>query len=369
MKQAVLSAAIFLVLISCTSKPPEISDTETVKKYVDEKTESPEVPALACLVIKNSDTVFAYVSGVRQQGGREFVTVNDKFHIGSNTKAMTALLASIAVEQGELTWDSTVGEMLSDLYTSIPETYRDIKLVQLLSHTSGITTDINKLPWLVYFTDPRSIRRQRIEMSKDIMNIPLDSVPGTEWAYSNFGYVIAGLMLETVSDSSWEELMINRIFRPLGMGNSGFGPPALNDKTGQPWGHNPNPVDPGTVGSDNPAAIGPAGIVHTNLQDLALYLQVLINEGAPLISRESYEKIITPVLNNYGLGWFSFYDGNIKSQVLSHDGSNTMFYSTIIVYPDIASAVAVLCNSGTEAAKKAVTDIRKYLVDYFLDKN
>ena len=209
---------------------------------------------------------------------------------------MTALLAAIAVERGELRWNSTIGEVLSGLYNSIPAEYRDITFIQLLSHTSGITNDTNKLPWLVYFTNPRSIRRQRIEMSEEIMQVPLEYKTGAEWSYSNFGYVIAGLMLETVSDSSWEELMNSRIFKPLGMKNSGFGPPALNDKAGQPWGHNPDPVDPETVGSDNPAAIGPAGIVHTTLQDLALYLQVFINEGNypggnPLISNESYEKI------------------------------------------------------------------------------
>lgn len=371
MKHVVTLFISIIILFSCTAGPAIISNTETIKKYIDKQTEGPEIPALACLVIKNNDAVFTYVSGVRQLNGRDFVTVNDKFHIGSNTKAMTALLAAISVERDELQWDSTIAGVLSDLYDSIPAGCRDITLAQLLSHTSGITNDINKLPWLVYFTNPRSIRRQRMEMSEEIMQIPLDSKPGSMWAYSNFGYVIAGLMLETVSNSSWEELLINRIFKALGMKNSGFGPPALDDKSGQPWGHNPDPVDPGTVGSDNPPVIGPAGIVHTNLEDLALYLQVFINEGnypeeSPLISRESYDRIIAPLLNDYGLGWFSYYDGSLKSQVLSHDGSNTMFYSTINVYPDIDSAVVVLCNSGTEAAKMAVAEVREYLVDSYI---
>ncbi|MBN1647834.1 MAG: serine hydrolase [Spirochaetales bacterium] len=348
---------ILPVLLLFTAQTPQQNYNAGARIYIEQLIEPPGIPALACLVIRDSSVLFTDAAGVRYMKGGKAVNGTESFHIGSNSKAVTALLAAILVDEDKLRWDSTIGDILTGSFDTIPDIYRNITLEQLLSHTAGIMNDITKVSWSDYFFDKTDIRLQRRKMAGEIMQNGLLFEPGTDWAYSNFGYVLAGLILETVADASWEDLVRKRIFVPLGMKSAGFGPSAHDDREGQPWGHNPGPIDPAAIGADNPVVLGPAGTIHAGLNDLAQLALLFCNEGnypreKPLISRPAYDKIIKPALNRYALGWFSYYDGSLQSQVLTHDGSNTMFYSTLNVYPDRNDAVVVLCNSGTAATSK-----------------
>jgi CubicO group peptidase (beta-lactamase class C family) len=96
-----------------------------------------------------------------------------------------------------------------------------------------------------------------------------------EHLYSNGGYIVAGAMLEALTGQTWETLMEQELFQPLGITTAGFGAPGTSAVRDQPWGHLRSggtwtPLSPGP-GADNPAAIGPAGTVHIALSDITLY--------------------------------------------------------------------------------------------------
>ena len=100
-----------------------------------------DLPAIAAAVVKEGKTISAGAVGTRRVGSNMPVTLNDRFHLGSDTKAMTALLASMMVEEGKLRWNSTVAEVFPELAEKMDLRLRSVTLEQLLSHTSGIPSD------------------------------------------------------------------------------------------------------------------------------------------------------------------------------------------------------------------------------------
>ncbi len=99
------------------------------------------LPALAAAVVKGGRIIAAGAVGTRRVGSNIPVTLNDRFHLGSDTKAMTALLAAMLVEEGKLRWNTTIREVFPELAEKMDPALRGVTLEQLLSHTSGIPTD------------------------------------------------------------------------------------------------------------------------------------------------------------------------------------------------------------------------------------
>ena len=100
-------------------------------------------PALAAAVVRGNQTVAIGATGWRKDGGKEMVTLEDKFHIGSCTKSMTATLAARLVEQGKITWRTTIADVFPELKNAMHEDYRAVTLDQLISHRGGVPADLN----------------------------------------------------------------------------------------------------------------------------------------------------------------------------------------------------------------------------------
>src|SRR5205814_9073818 len=100
-----------------------------------------DLPALAAAVVKDGEIIAAGAVGTRKAGAKIPVTLNDRFHLGSNTKAMTALLAGMLVDEGKLRWDSTVADLFPELVEKMDPGLKRVTIEQLLSHTSGVAAD------------------------------------------------------------------------------------------------------------------------------------------------------------------------------------------------------------------------------------
>lgn len=344
--------------ITACATGPHIDRDRSIAENAEALLVRYNVPAVAWTLVDGSQTIETGAVGTSRAGAGKRVTEDSRFHIGSNTKAMTALLAGIAVERGEIFWNSTIGEILPKGGYDVPAAYSSITLRLLLSHSAGVPTLMAPNQWHAHFTSGKPGPVQRREMVKEVFELPLDFPPGTSTAYSNMGIVIAGAMLEVAGGTDWETLMQTRIFNPLGMTSAGFGPPAAGGSTEEPWGHRDGPVDPTSPGADNPAGLGPAGTVHTSIKDLAKYLSALVSEGDPLISQETFEVITTEVQAGYALGWLVV--PGQDPAIFAHDGSNGMFYSTILIIPETNRAVAVVANAGH--ARPMVEALAGYLL-------
>jgi CubicO group peptidase (beta-lactamase class C family) len=322
--------------------------------------EKNNVPGMAGAVVKKGEVIALGVAGVRTRGKPDKVALDDQFHIGSDTKAMTAMLCGILVDEGKLKWDQTLGETFPELKSMNPQ-YQAVTLEQLLTHRGGAPEALEKdAVWTklaLHKGPPTNARRMLLEA---VVAKPPEAKPGQKFIYSNAGYTIAGHMAEKVTGKSWETLMREKIFKPLGMTTAGFGAPGKRNKNDQPRGHDEKgkAVEPGP-GSDNPVAIGPAGIVHCSIGDWAKFAAAsLPSSKIKLVKPETLEKLHTPADGEpkYAMGWM-IAEGQpwAGGPALAHDGSNTMWYAAAWLAPAKDFAFLVACNEANpEACNDAV---------------
>lgn len=324
-------------------------------------------PAMAAVATKRAGETRIWVAGKRSIGLAPRVTLDDQWHLGSNTKSITATLVARLVDAGCIPWSLRVGDVLADVAPDMQSNYRDATLRHLLSHRAGLPADLSALQLLSFtMSGERDLRGQRRRYSRFALALaPAGPIEST-YLYSNNGYVIAAAMLESVLGTSWEDLMRAHVFAPLGLASAGFGPPdaGLFGPARQPLGHTADldaklltlftggirPVRPGLgETTDNPAVLGPAGRVHMNMADLATYLSAHRDRG-DFLRPESWAALHTaPFGGDYALGWMLRKDG-----VLWHNGSNTFWYAEMLVDRARGVASAAACNEARAPAQVAV---------------
>ena len=141
------------------------------------------LPALAAAVVKEGVIVAAGAVGVRVFGADIKVTIDDRFHLGSDTKAMTATLAAMLIEEGKLRWDSTIGEVLGKDVPGINPQLAAVTLEQLLSHSGGIPSDTPEILALYFNTDAfeYNLRALRLRMLDAWKNHAPATPPASCW--------------------------------------------------------------------------------------------------------------------------------------------------------------------------------------------
>lgn len=331
------------------------------------------LPAVAALVSINGKIEAEAALGLRALGHPETVTVNDRWHIGSDTKAFTATLIARLVEQGVMRLDDTLAASLPALAKDMSPAYRTVTVAQLLTHTSGLpplTDDKDLAPFLAAIATAKDVKDQRAAIARTYLTQPQTSKAG-EFVYSNLGYIVAGAIAEARTGKSWEELVREQIFAPLGIKNAGFGVPASAGRTDQPWGHNDVAgnllaLDPANPDGDNPAALGPAGTINIALKDWLLFAQDHldgVHGRGKLLKAETYRKLHTPVTEQYAFGWGALLGPEGKPLLLTHSGSNGFWLADIRIMPKHDMIFLVVTNTGNQAANQAIVDIGKPLKD------
>jgi CubicO group peptidase (beta-lactamase class C family) len=357
----VLVLAAIIALVSVRSHSASTSPSNTVSSPANGDPavtnllfpilQKHQVPAIAAALVTSKGLLTAGVVGTRKRGSEVPATLNDQWHLGSDTKAMTATLVAKLVEQGRLKWDSTVAEVFPDLATGFDAEARKITVLQLLSHRSGLKPN----PDLVLYGGADGAK-ERLRVVKDELGKPPQHTPGTHYEYSNLGYAIAGAITEKVTGKPWEEAMRKEVFGPLGMTSVGFGGTGTPGQLDQPWGHHKDgqPVVSNGPRMDNPPVLSPAGRVHCTIQDWARFIadQLRGDRGEPaLLQPASYQKLHTPPFGGeYALGWLVVERKWAGGTALNHAGDNTMNCANVWVAPRRDFAVLICVNQSGETA-------------------
>jgi len=322
------------------------------------------VPALAGAIVTGQGLAAIGAAGVRKAGTDTAVTVGDQWHLGSDTKAMTATLIGALVEEGKLKWGMTLEEVFPELASLMSAPLKKVTIIELLSHRAGLPAN---LPWS-FVPNKRTIREQRLAALRTTTSTKLISEPGAKYVYSNLGYVIVGTMAEKAANASWEELMKNKVFEPLGMTSAGFGGVGTPGQVDQPWGHTPDgkPVQANGPDMDNPPVLGPAGRAHCTLADWAKFIADQLRGARgekALLKPETYRKLHTPPFDgDYALGWLVTERDWGGGRVLTHAGSNNMNLAVVWMAPLRDFAVLVVTNQDGEAAAKACDEVASALI-------
>lgn len=353
----------------------EASPSASLARQLEPIRAKHRLPALGAAVIVEGRLDAVAAVGVRKLGSDVKVTAQDAFHIGSCTKAMTAFLTGMLVEEEKLRWDLTLAEAFPDLAAKMHRRYRGVTLEQLLAHRGGLPPNVPPGKTLLDLHRLRgsAIAKRRAYLAMLLTTAP-QARPGTQFVYSNAGYVVAAAMAERATKTSWEELIEQMLFGPLGMSTAGFGAMGTPGKTEQPWQHRVAgdrtiPVGPGPR-SDNPPVLGPAGRVHCSLSDwskfVAAHLAGARGEDG-LLRSQTVKRLQTPTSGgDYAAGWIVTERPWGGGRVLTHAGSNTMNYAVAWVAPLRNFAVLVVTNQGGTAAPAACDEVAAMLIGQYL---
>jgi len=300
----------------------------------------------AVVMVIDDDVQLTSVAGVRRADEETQIDLSDAWHLGSNTKAMTAILAARLVERGLIDWDSRLGDVLADDFDQIDPVLAEATLADLLHHQSGMQANAGRLTSLAIagILGDRDAQSDRNPYLRELLRNPA----GTRgnFLYSNAGYVAAAMMLENVAGESWENLIQTELFDVLALDSAGFGPP-LGD---QPQGHRAGWRGLSPVGTeaaaDNPPAMNPAGRVHMSMPDYAVFLRLVMagarGEEDTYLSQASWQRLITPPDGaDYAMGWGVGADGSLR-----HAGSNTMWFVQAVIWPDEGRIAVAGVNEG-----------------------
>ena len=327
-----------------------------------------KLPALGGAIVTTDGLAAIGSCGVRRLGHEEAVTDDDLWHLGSCTKAMTATLSARLVERGTLKWTTTLGETFPDM--EMDAGWRGVTLEQLLCNRGGAPTAVE--PTVLWGRmwrfrgAPTDARKMLVD---GVLARPPEYEPGSKFVYSNSNFAVAGYVAEVATKTAWEDLMRQEVFAPLGITSAGFGAPGApaREETGadQPRGHSMGvPMEPGPFSrSDNPVAIGPAGIVHMSLTDWGKFvtahlrgaagMEVTTADGKPFLTPESWTRVHTPPADGYAMGWgvatrpwAKGKEEGDTGRVLTHNGSNTLWFCVTWLAPEKGFAVLVTTNTG-----------------------
>jgi len=328
-----------------------------------------DLPAVFGAVIINGEIYATAAVGARKIGTDNWVTVDDKFNFGSCGKAFSATLVGILVEEGLLEWHTTLKDVFPDIIM-LPE-YEPITLVQLLSHRAGLPKN--------FIADlaedrPATPKGGRLQYVEQIVKTKLNNPPGQVMHYSKTGYVIAGAMIEKITDRTFEDLMSEKLYKPLKIKDAGWVAPAELEPDTQPWGHVVKSWSYKPVRKDHNLWLDPAGGNCMTSRDWAKFIlqnmyvdptnrQTIISpktkkrlhtppDTVPWKYDDQYFKIWEKLIGwpltsaNYALGW---YDLKTKEgeTVLHHGGATKSFIADVYLSPIYGNGVLLATNART----------------------
>ena len=230
-----------------------------------------QVPGLAVAVVKDGSVVFSKGYGVREFGKPGSVDEHTLFAIGSTTKAMTAALVGMLVDEKKLAWDDPVAKYLPWFASSDPYLTREITVRDLLTHRAGLGNA--DYLWYGQPTGPRGIL-ERVRLLPPAYSLR------SSFIYQNVMYAAAGAVVEAISGRPWAEMMRTRIFEPLGMSETIATAATLSQQpnVAQPHCHDCRQGD-ADIENASVDGVAPAGSVWSSVHDMAKWSAMLLEGG------------------------------------------------------------------------------------------
>lgn len=321
--------------------------------YVTKALADWKVPGLSLAIVRNDSVLYAKGFGVRRVGTNAAVDDHTLFEIGSSSKSFTATLVAMLVTEGKLRWDDRVSSHLPGFRLYDPVASSELTLRDALTHRSGLAR--GEFTWLAAGVSREEVLR-RVRHLKPSWGFR------TRWGYQNVMFLAAGEAVAKAAGSTWDDLLQQRIFQPLGMTSSV-----------------PLVREPGRLANFSAAHgrakdsvyakphmslddIAPAGSIASNAREMAQWLRFQLGDGtfggSRLVSAAALREIHTPQMlvgggggtgadsltrfNTYGMGWFvQDYRGAL---VWQHGGGTDGMTTAMGLLPDHKFGVVVLSN-------------------------
>jgi CubicO group peptidase (beta-lactamase class C family) len=322
---------------------------DDIDAIVAEVLEATGVPSASIAVVHDGAISLTKAYGLARIESPMPAATTMRYAIGSISKQFTATAAAMLAEDGKLSLDDTVGRFFPEVTQA-----SDITLRQLLSHTSGIRDY-----WPQDYVPPSMLEPITTHaLLERFASQPLDFEPGSQYQYSNTGYVLAGAIVEKVSSQSLTDFLQVRVFTPLGM-ESVVDIDQASLTEGDPTGYQRFALGPAREAPDEGRGwLFAAGPLAMTAEDLGRWNAAFIDGEVPGagVVRELTREIVldSGVGTGYGLGVTIDLEG--KRRVIGHGGEVSGFTATNLIYPEERIAVTVLSNQDAANASENIAD-------------
>lgn len=344
--------SVVLCLAGCDGETGGLPDPHPVAR---DAVAAEALPAVVTIAMSSDHTRYG-ASGQRRIGdsNRLKVSVLDRFSIGSMTKAMTATLAGILVQDNLIRWDARLYDVLPELGQVGLAEYNDVTLLDLLTHSSGLQPILTLEEFAAIPPLSGTLPEQRIALLQWAVTIAPGIRPGEEVEYSNSGYLAAAAMMERVANVAYEQLIQQRLFGPLNI-RPRFESPAARSDRDQPWPHTRDETTNAWIALDPrsdelvfPAVGNPAGGISLRPYELVAYVRMHLQalrgkEGLP-ISPETAQVLHTEVSELQSIGWVETFDDKRRPISFTAGSDEYSFYGMMAIAPDRDRAAVVLTN-------------------------
>jgi D-alanyl-D-alanine carboxypeptidase len=329
---------------------------QRVDAVVQKAMETRQLPGASIAVVKDGAVVLAKGYGFSDVEKSVKATEQTVYQLASVTKPFTAMATLLLVEDGRLSLDGKITEILPGL----PAAWAPVTVRHLLSHTSGIKsyTDVfgeKKVPDSQVFTSG--------EILALVKDAPLQFTPGQRYTYCNTGYYLLGMIVEKASGKPYATFLADRIFKPLGMTSTSLDDYAdARPVRARGYGMTNGKITPAE--HTHPTQPFSAGALVSNVVDLAKWDAALA--ARKLLKPASYDAMWTPMRLNdgkpstYALGWAV--DPYRTRPRQSHGGGISGFSTYVARFPDDKVTVIALVNQGGGGAGALVNGIAEIYI-------
>lgn len=371
MNRLPIFALLLFLTIKAQSQSADLPTfvADSLDAYVERALQGWPIPGIAVGIVKGKELVLAKGYGVLEAGKPEKVDANTLFMIGSNTKAFTGTLLAMLAEEGKCQLDDRVDVWLPEFDMKDDWVEQQVTLSDLVCHRLGMETFQGDF---TYWTSNLSQREVMAHFGRFKPQYDFRA----QWGYCNAGFLIAGLCMEPIGGKSWDALIEERLFQPLGMDRSIALSANLHQATNYAKPHTlvegqlqrlPIPL------IDN---LAPAGSISSSINDMSHWVIAQLNEGEyqgkPVLPASALEATKSPLsiigrsyhpfnsghYNLYGMGWvLEDYEGR---EIVSHTGGVNGFVTSVTLVPEEELGIIVLTNTDQngffEALKWEILD-------------
>lgn len=315
-----------------------------IEKTIDDKRKELGIPGISLAIVKDDKIIYLKGLGVKDFERNIPVTPDTRFAIGSASKAFTGMLAVMSADEGKLSLDDSPKKFLPYFTLRDADAAAKITIRDLLSHRSGLNrTDLAMATGML----------NREELIKVAGMAKSTAKLGEKFQYQNIMYAAAGEAVAKAQNSTWDKLIVTKIFKPLGMNNSDTTVAEMQKSKDFSFGYDYNPTTKVTrklPQREIPAA-APAGAINSSAQDMAQWVRLMLANGSfdgrRLVSEKGFDELVKtqmPIAGpvGYGLGWFlRQWNGH---KVIEHGGNIDGFNSQVALMPDQKLGFVLLTN-------------------------
>ena len=335
---------------------------------------------MGVVVVKDGEVVFADGFGTTsvEKSGTP-VTAQTQFVLASTSKALTAALLATLVDEGRVYWDDLVTSHLPDFSLYDEWVTKNFLVKDIMVHKTGFRAyALDDLPHFGY---------KRDDLYRIFRHVRPTYAYRTTYAYNNALFTVTAHIVEKYTNMSWDDAIVERLFKPLGMNNSTTGnkigyqsfytSPTIAKGHRHVRNGNNMTASPRTdsLSSYNwLSAIAPAGFVVSTAEDMGNWLSMMTQNGVfngkQILSQDSREFLTQPQtivsidstgLYNYAQGWRI--EQGRQGQIIYHTGLAGGYTSLVAMVPDINMGVAVLTNAGSMTNPQAT--IMRELIEWY----